>query len=182
MRNAFNFQRWIDAHLDELKPPVANRHLFDEETDMVVMVIGGPNKRTDFHDDPVGEFFYQVRGEMELRIVENGEQYAVPIREGEVFYLPPHVRHSPQRPIPGSIGLVLEGNRGPQDEDAFEWYCFRCNTMVHRVEVIIQDITKDLPPLFEAFYQDEDARRCPSCGAIHPGRDVPDGWVELTAA
>ena len=106
-RAAFNIQKWIDANQKYLKPPVGNRHLFDEETNMIIMVVGGPNKRTDFHDDPVDEFFYQLKGDMLLKISENGEFYDVPIREGEVFYLPPHIRHSPQRPIEGSIGSFL---------------------------------------------------------------------------
>ena len=68
---------------------------------MVIMIVGGPNSRVDFHDDPVEEFFYQLRGDMCLKIAEDGKIYDVPIREGEVFVLPPHVRHSPQRPVPG---------------------------------------------------------------------------------
>lgn len=177
--SAFNFQRWIDENARFLKPPVGNRHLFDEKTDMVVMVIGGPNQRTDYHDDPVGEFFYQVRGQMTLKVLEGGRFYDVPIREGEVFYLPPHVRHSPQRPMPGSVGLVLEGNRAPDQPDGFEWYCFDCNALVHRVELVIRDIVKDLPPLFGAFFESEAARRCGDCGALHPGKEVPEGWVKL---
>ena len=181
MDRPFNFERWIDDNAPFLEPPVGNRHLFDTETDMVVMVIGGPNARTDFHDDPVGEFFYQVRGDMLLKIMDGGKCRDVPIRAGEVFYLPPHVRHSPQRPQPGSVGLVVEGNRRPGDVDGFEWYCFACGALVHRVELVIEDIVKDLPPLFERFYASPDARRCVTCGAVHPGKDAPDRWVRLDA-
>ena len=103
----------------------------------------------------------------------------IPIREGEVFLLPPHVRHSPQRPVPGSVGLVVEGTRGPTHWDGFEWYCFDCGALVHRVEVQVTDIVKDLPPLFDAFYGDAEKRRCGRCGAVHPGREPPAGWVTL---
>lgn len=179
MQQPFNFQRWIEENRRHLQPPVANRHLFDTSTDMVVMVIGGPNGRTDFHDDPVGEFFYQVQGDMLLKVVEDGVFRDIPIREGEVFYLPPHVRHSPQRPQPGSIGLVLEGNRGEDNPDGFEWYCFNCGALVYRIEKVIKDIVGDLPPLYDRFYANEEARRCGQCGEVHPGKEVPQGWVEL---
>lgn len=178
-RTAFNFQNWIDENAHMLKPPVANKQLFDVKTEMIVMIVGGPNTRVDFHDDPVEEFFYQVKGDMVLKLAENGEIFDVPIREGEVFFLPPHVRHSPQRPVPGSIGLVVEGTRREQDLDGFEWFCFNCGEKVHRVEVKVTDIVKDLPPLFDAFYADKDQRCCPSCGIVHPGKQPPEGWARV---
>ena len=179
MQKPFNFQRWIDAHREFLQPPVGNRRLFDNDTDMVVMVIGGPNQRTDYHDDPVGEFFFQVHGDMLLKVNDGGTFLDVPIRAGEVFYLPPHVRRSPQRPQPGSIGLVVEGTRRSDDIDGFEWFCFNCGELLHRVELIISDIAQDLPPLFEQFYTNDDARCCGKCGEVHPGRQAPDGWVRI---
>lgn len=175
----FNFKGWIERNKDQLKPPVANKQLFDQQTGMVVMIVGGPNLRVDFHDDPVEEFFYQLKGDMVLKIAENGEIYDVPIREGDVFILPPHVRHSPQRPVPGSIGLVVEGTRSPQNQDGFEWFCFNCGAMVHRVQLTITDIVKDLPPLFEAFYNSTDNRTCDKCGTVHPGKQPPQGWVNI---
>ena len=106
---AFNFKKWIDENEHLLKPPVGNKKVF-EDGDMTVQVVGGPNERADYHDDPVEEFFYQLKGNMVLKVGDNGNFYDVPIREGEVFLLPPHVRHSPQRPA-GSIGLVVEPKR-----------------------------------------------------------------------
>ena len=124
------------------------------------------------------EFFYQLKGDMLLKVVDNGDFYDVPIREGEIFLLPAHVRHSPQRPQEGSVGLVVEAAR-PHEHDAFEWYCFECQALVHRIEVKVQHLVKDLPPLYEAFYADEKARKCRNCGAIHPGKKPPAGWVKL---
>jgi 3-hydroxyanthranilate 3,4-dioxygenase len=94
---AFNFQKWIAENQHLLKPPVSNKKVF-EDGEMTVQVVGGPNERTDYHDDPVEEFFYQLKGDMVLKVVDDGKFYDVPIREGEVFLLPPHVPHSPQRP------------------------------------------------------------------------------------
>ena len=102
----------------------------------------------------------------------------MPIREGEVFLLPPHVPHSPQRPQEGSVGLVVEAAR-PHELDAFNWYCFECGNLVHRIEVKVQHLVKDLPPLYEAFYADTDARTCKKCGAVHPGKKPPAGWVKI---
>ena len=172
---AFNFQKWIAENEQFLKPPVSNKQLFDHPTGMTVMIVGGPNARVDFHDDPVEEFFYQLKGDMVLKVADNGNFYDVPIRQGDVFLLPAHVRHSPQRPA-GSIGLVVEAAR-PHERDAFEWYCFECGALVHRIEVKVQHLVKDLPPLYESFYHDEAARKCKQCGAVHPGKKPPPGWA-----
>lgn len=177
---AFNFQKWIDEHKHLLKPPVGNKMVF-EQSGLMVTVVGGPNKRTDYHDDPVEEFFYQLKGDMLLKIHDTatGEFYDVPIREGDVFLLPAHMRHSPQRPQEGSIGLVIEPARPAGALDAIEWYCFECQHLVHRSELALVSIVEDLPPVYRAFYDSEEARTCPNCGAIHPGKEPPEGWVSL---
>ena len=180
LRQPFNVAHWIDEHSHLLKPPVGNKAVF-EDADMVVQVVGGPNQRVDFHDDPGEEFFYQLRGDMVLKLAEAGRTYDVPIREGEVFLLPAHLRHSPQRPIAGSVGLVVENARRLGDKDGFEWFCFDCGALVHRVEIALADIVKDLPPLFAAFYADESARRCKECGNLHPGKEPPPGWAVIPA-
>jgi 3-hydroxyanthranilate 3,4-dioxygenase len=165
---AFNFQKWIDDNAHLLKPPVSNQRMF-EHADMIVMVVGGPNMRTDFHDDPVEEFFYQLKGDMVLRIIDDGKPKDVPIREGDVLLLPPHVRHSPQRPA-DTVGLVIERKRPMGEVDAFEWYCEECNALVHRREVQLMSLVDDLPPVFEEYYGDPEARVCPACGHQNPGR------------
>ena len=164
---AFNFSDWIDRHAHLLKPPVGNQLVFEEAGDLIVQVIGGPNARTDYHDDPYEEFFYQLRGNMVLRVIEGGRARDLPIREGEILLLPGRVRHSPQRPA-GSVGLVVEKMRPAGVLDGFEWYCPACAALVHRVEVNVKDIVADLPPLFEAFYAGK--RECMKCGQIHPGK------------
>jgi 3-hydroxyanthranilate 3,4-dioxygenase len=176
--SAFNFQKWIEEHKHLLKPPVGNQQVW-EDADLMVTVVGGPNKRTDYHDDPVEEFFYQLKGDMVLKLFDEGEFYDVPIREGEIFLLPPHVRHSPQRPQEGSIGLVIEPKRPQGAHDAIEWFCFGCGTKVHRAELILESIVRDLPPVYEQFYASAEARTCPSCGEVHPGKEPPEGWVTL---
>ncbi|MGD9480364.1 3-hydroxyanthranilate 3,4-dioxygenase [Shinella sp. G-2] len=175
---AFNLQKWIDEHKHLLKPPVGNQQIW-KDADLMVTIVGGPNKRTDYHDDPVEEFFYQLKGDMVLKLYDGKEFYDVPIREGDIFLLPPHVRHSPQRPMGGSIGLVIEPTRPEGLLDAVEWYCFECTELVHRAEVDLESIVDDLPPIYKAFYADEKLRTCPKCGTVHPGKSPPEGWVTL---
>jgi 3-hydroxyanthranilate 3,4-dioxygenase len=167
--SAFNFSRWIDEHAHLLKPPVGNQMVFEQAEDLIVQVIGGPNVRTDYHDDPYEEFFHQLRGDIVLKVIEEGRARDVPIRQGEILLVPGHVRHSPQRPA-GSVGLVVERVRPRGVSDGFEWYCGHCHVLLHRVEINVQNIVADLPPLFEAFYSSEKKRTCRACGRLHPGK------------
>ncbi|GAA2444811.1 3-hydroxyanthranilate 3,4-dioxygenase [Actinomadura vinacea] len=171
--HSFNFSRWIDEHRDLLRPPVGNVQVW-QDAGMIVMVVGGPNQRTDFHDDPIEEFFYQLKGNMVLRVMEEEGKppVDVQINEGDVFLLPPHVRHSPQRPEPGSIGLVVEVARPEGVQEAFEWYCLECHNLVHRAELQVRSIVDDLPPVFQGFYDGD--RTCGECGAVHPGKEWPE--------
>jgi 3-hydroxyanthranilate 3,4-dioxygenase len=168
----FNFPKWIDENAHLLKPPVGNQQVW-KDADLMVTVVGGPNHRTDYHDDPLEEFFYQIRGNAYLNLWIGGKRERVDLKEGDVFLLPAHLRHSPQRPEAGSACLVVERQRPAGAIDGFEWYCDGeggCGHLVHRVEVQLKNIVTDLPPLFEAFYRNEDSRRCPRCGKVHPGK------------
>ena len=111
MRKPLNFNRWIDEHQHLLRPPVGNQQIW-KDSDMIVTVVGGPNQRTDFHDDPFEEYFHQFRGNAHLLIADRGKFERVDLREGDIFLLPAHVRHSPQRPEAGSVCLVIERTRG----------------------------------------------------------------------
>jgi 3-hydroxyanthranilate 3,4-dioxygenase len=164
-----NFGRWIEEHRDLLKPPVGNAQIWSD-ADFIVTIVGGPNARTDYHDDPFEEFFYQISGDIVLRVIDEDTPRDIPIRAGDIFLLPPHVRHSPQRPMAGSVGLVIERQRPAGFIDGFEWYCPACNALVHRVEVQLRSIVDDLPPLFEQFYSSADKRTCRQCGKVHPGK------------
>jgi 3-hydroxyanthranilate 3,4-dioxygenase len=176
-----NLHAWIDEHADLLKPPVGNAQIW-HDTDFIVTVVGGPNQRTDYHDDPCEEFFYQLRGDMVLRLWQDGGPRDIAIREGDIFLLPPHVRHSPQRPVVGSVGLVVERKRPPGLVDAFEWYCPRCASLIWRGEVQLTSLVDDLPKMFDAFYGDTEARTCPGCSWVHPGRGAfPDPPLDPAA-
>ncbi|QOT77465.1 3-hydroxyanthranilate 3,4-dioxygenase [Cupriavidus basilensis] len=164
-----NFPRWLDEHAHLLKPPVGNQQVW-QDADTIVTVVGGPNQRTDFHDDPLEEFFYQFKGNAWLDIMDRGKRERVDLKEGDIFLLPAHVRHSPQRPEADSRCLVIERQRPEGVVDGFEWYCPTCSALVHRVEVQLKSIVTDLPPLFAGFYDNAALRRCGQCGTVHPGR------------
>ena len=125
---AFNLHAWIDQHRHLLKPPVGNKVIYDG--DFIVMVVGGPNARTDYHWDEGPEWFYQLEGEMVLRIQEDGAVRDIPIRAGETFLLPPRVPHSPQRG-PDTIGLVVERRRPQGEPEHLIFFCEKCNTLVY---------------------------------------------------
>jgi 3-hydroxyanthranilate 3,4-dioxygenase len=160
-----DLQRWIDEHRHLLKPPVGNKCIVDG--DFIVMIVGGPNARTDYHLDEGPEFFYQLEGEMVLKVQDEGVQRDIPIRAGEVFYLPPRVPHSPQR-MAGGIGLVVERKRLPHERDGLMWFCERCNTKLYEEFFVLGNIETDFPAVFERFYRDREKRTCRSCGLLNP--------------
>jgi 3-hydroxyanthranilate 3,4-dioxygenase len=174
-----DFRQWIAEHRHLLKPPVGNKCIVDG--DFIIMVVGGPNARTDYHVDEGPEFFHQLEGEMVLRIQEDGVARDIPIRAGEIFYLPPRVPHSPQR-MPDSIGLVIERRRLAGEKDGLQWYCERCNHKLYEEYFQLQDIETDFPPVFERFYRSIDLRTCPDCGHLNPrpGRYENDGKPDPT--
>lgn len=160
-----NLQRWIDEHRHLLKPPVGNKCIVDG--DFIIMIVGGPNSRSDYHHDEGPEFFHQLEGEMVLKIQEDGKARDIPIRAGEVFYLPPNVPHSPQRGA-NSIGLVIERRRLGHEKDGLSWYCQQCNTKLYEEFFTLDSIESDFPPVFERFHGSLDARTCSHCGTVHP--------------
>lgn len=167
--NPFQLNQWISDNADKLKPPLGAETLW-KDTDLMVTIVGGPNKRTDFHIDPFEEFFLQIKGDITLRIQEHGEARDVIVREGDVFMLPPYVPHAPMRPA-GTVGLIAERKRHDNDPaDAFAWYCEKCNHELFRKEAFIDVLERDMPPVFEAYYGDPSNQICDACGHVNPGR------------
>jgi 3-hydroxyanthranilate 3,4-dioxygenase len=178
----FNFQRWLDKHADRLQPPVGNQQVW-ADADFMVTVVGGPNARSDFHDDPLEEFFWQFKGNAHLLVWDRGRYERVDLLEGDVFLMAPHVLHSPQRPEPGSRCLVVERQRPAGLTDAFQWHCAACGSLVTRAELQLADIVADLPAAYERFYASSDAARtCPQCATVHPGRDHRAWHAALAAS
>ena len=160
---AFNFRQWIDENRHVLKPPVGNKRVF-RDSEFIIMVVGGPNARKDYHVDPAEEFFYQLEGDIVLKTMQEGRAVDVPIREGEILLLPPRVPHSPQR-VANSVGLVIERERRPGELDGFQWYCERCSNLLYEEFLPMTDIEK-LADIFEGFYANPERRTCKRCGAV----------------
>ena len=159
-----NLKAWIEEHRALLKPPVGNKMIW-QDSEFMVMAVGGPNQRKDFHVEEGEEFFYQVEGDITLRIIEDGKVRDIPIREGEMFLLPPRIPHSPQRPA-GTIGLVIERRRAGAEEDHLRWFCEKCGEMLYDANFQLVDLGKQLKPIIEQFYSDESLRTCKKCGHV----------------
>jgi 3-hydroxyanthranilate 3,4-dioxygenase len=161
---AFNLQRWIDEHRHLLQPPVGNKRVF-RDGDFIIMVVGGPNARQDYHVDPGQEFFYQLEGDMLLKTMQDGRAVDVPIRQGEVLLIPSRLPHSPQRRA-NTVGLVIERQRRPGELDGFRWYCETCGNLLYEEFFELTDIEKQFPPVFERFYASRERRTCTRCGTV----------------
>jgi len=159
-----SLQRWIDANRELLRPPVGNKVIYGDG-DFIVMAVGGPNARKDFHVDPADEFFYQIEGEMVLRVFEDGRLLDVPIRAGQMLLLPPQVPHSPQR-CAHSVGLVVERRRRPGELDGLQWYCEHCQRLLYQEFFPLTDIERQFPPVFERFFGNPALHTCRHCRTV----------------
>ncbi len=160
-----NFKKWIEDNRHFLKPPVGNKLVW-EDRDFVIMVVGGPNCRTDYHINSGEEFFYQLEGDIHLRVLRDGMPVVIPICEGDIFLLPSNVPHSPQRPA-NTVGLVIEHRRLEHEKDGFLWICEGCNEKLYEEYIVLKNIVKDLPPVFERFYSNPLNTTCKKCGKSH---------------
>ncbi|MGH7658184.1 MAG: 3-hydroxyanthranilate 3,4-dioxygenase, partial [Gemmatimonadales bacterium] len=147
-----------------LKPPVGNKMIWND-SEFMVMVVGGPNQRKDFHVEDGDEFFYQIEGDITLRIREGGEVRDIPIRQGEMFLLPAGIPHSPQRPA-NTVGLVIERQRKTGERDHLRWYCDKCGEVLYDSDFQLEDLGKQLKPIIQDFYADESSRTCANCGHV----------------
>lgn len=160
----FNLQKWIDENRDLLKPPVNNKVLYKEAGDFIVMIVGGPNARKDYHFNESEELFYQLEGDMTVKVQLEGKAQEVQIKEGEMFLLPSNIPHNPIRPA-GTIGLVVERVRKGTDlSDGLMWFCDKCNHKLHEYRFPLADVEKDFLSRFKEFYTSKELRTCDACG------------------
>ncbi|MBF9253232.1 3-hydroxyanthranilate 3,4-dioxygenase [Pontibacter sp. 172403-2] len=165
LQRPFNFKKWIDENRHLLKPPVGNQQVYKGNDDFIVMVVGGPNARKDYHYDEGEEFFYQLEGDIVLKVIEDGKPVDIPIREGEIFLLPARTPHSPQRPA-NTVGLVMERYRKEGELDGFLWFCENCGNKLYEEYAEVTDIVKQLPVIMNNFWQSEEHRTCSNCGTV----------------
>lgn len=166
MGKPFNLRQWVDDNRHLFKPPVGNKQVYLENEDFIVMVVGGPNGRKDYHFEDGEELFYQLEGDITLKIInEDGEREDIQIREGDMFLLPPRIPHSPQRPA-NTIGVVIERYRHEGELDKLMWFCEKCDNKLHEATFEMSDIVNQLPPVMNAFMDSEEKRTCDNCGTV----------------
>lgn len=165
IKRPFNLQKWIEENRNLLKPPVGNKNLYKEAGDYIVMIVGGPNARKDYHYNETEELFYQLEGDIEVIIQEEGKAVRIPINEGEMYLHPAKVPHSPIRPE-NTVGLVIERKREKSHTDGLMWFCDNCNNKLHDTYFHLTDVEKDFQPRFREFFNSEELRTCDNCGHL----------------
>lgn len=166
MKAPFNLFKWIEENRDLLKPPVGNKNLYKEAGDYIVMIVGGPNARKDYHYNESEELFFQLEGDILVKIQEDGKSKDVHIKEGEMFLLPAKVPHSPIRGE-NTVGLVIERVRKGTDlMDGLMWFCDNCNAPLKSYKFKLDNIERDFLPRFKEFYGSIENRTCSSCGTV----------------
>jgi len=164
LNTPFNLKQWIDENRELLKPPVGNKNLYINSGNFIVMVVGGPNARKDYHYNETEEFFFQLEGTIQVAIQTEKGKEMITLNEGDVFLLPAKVPHSPVR-SEGSVGLVVETKReGQNTKDGLLWFCEDCNEKLYEVYFELNNIETDFLPHFKHFYQSETLRTCKNCG------------------
>lgn len=162
----FNLTAWIESNRDLLKPPVGNKNLYVESGDYIVMIVAGPNARKDYHYNETEELFYQLEGNITVRIQEDGQAVDMELGPGDMYLHPAKVPHSPMREA-GSLGLVIERKRADSEmKDGLMWFCDACNGPLHETFFKLENIEKDFIPRFREFYSNESLRTCAACGEV----------------
>lgn len=162
----FNLLKWVEDNRDLLKPPVGNKNLYKDAGDYIVMIVAGPNARKDYHYNETEELFYQLEGNIEVHIQENGKKKTMKLGPGDMYLHPAKVPHSPVR-HKESIGLVIERKRADMGvDDGLLWYCDNCNHKLYEAYFTLNNIEKDFLEHFKVFYASEKHRTCDNCGTI----------------
>jgi 3-hydroxyanthranilate 3,4-dioxygenase len=165
IRKPFNLKNWIEENRHLLKPPVGNQQVYKGNDDFIVMVVGGPNARKDFHYNEGEELFYQLEGTIDLQIINEGKLEHITLSDGDMYLLPPRVPHSPRRPA-NTVGLVIEKYRKPDEKDGFMWFCESCSNKLYEEFVQVSDIVKQLPEVMNRFYTSNELCTCSKCGSV----------------
>lgn len=162
----FNLSKWIEENRDLLKPPVGNKNLFVQAGDFIVMIVGGPNARKDYHFNESEELFYQIEGDILVKVQLDGKSKDIHIKEGEIFLLPGNTPHSPIRGE-NTVGLVIEKVRKGTDMiDGLMWFCDNCNHQLKEYKFKLENIETDFQERFRDFYASEENRTCDKCGTV----------------
>lgn len=165
-QKSFNLFQWVEENKHLLKPPVNNKNIYSESSDYIVMVVGGPNARKDFHFNESEELFFQLEGTIHIDIQEDGKRERIILNAGDIYLLPAKTPHSPVR-TENSVGLVVEIKRKKEGaKDGLMWYCDVCNNKLYEVYFELENIETDFLPHFSDFYNSLELRTCKCCGSV----------------
>ncbi|KAK2628348.1 hypothetical protein QTJ16_002994 [Diplocarpon rosae] len=163
-----NIPKWLEENSHLLKPPINNYCVYND--DMTVMIVGGPNARTDYHINTTPEWFYQYRGTMLLKVVDSSSSSPfkdIYIKEGSMFLLPPNTPHNPVR-FANTVGIVLEQPRPEGSVDTLRWYCAKedCRQVVYEESFHCTDLGTQIKSAVEGFKGSDEKRKCKACGTL----------------
>lgn len=144
---------WIEENKTNFQPPVCNKLMHNEQ--LKIFFVGGPNQRSDYHIELGEEFFYQLKGDMCLKVMENGQHKSIHIRQGEAFLLPARIPHSPQRKA-NSIGLVIERRREKNELDALRYYVEGTKFILYERWFHCVDLGTQLVPVIKEFFESQE--------------------------
>ena len=162
----FNLLKWVNDNRDKLKPPVGNQTIYQGNQDFIVMVVGGPNARKDYHINKGEEIFYQLEGTIQVGLQKpDGSFYTAALGPGDMMLVPGDTPHRPMRPV-GTVGLVLERYRSEEEQDGFVWFCENCRHELYRTYIPVKDIVKDLPTVLDQFFSSTELCTCANCGQV----------------
>ncbi|KAM0692716.1 hypothetical protein Q7P36_007271 [Cladosporium allicinum] len=181
LTNPLNIPKWLEANSHLLKPPVNNYLIYNDP--MTVMIVGGPNARTDYHLNSTPEFFYQYKGRMLLKTIEptTNEFKDIYINEGELFLLPGNVPHNPVR-FADTVGVVIEQPRPEGSLDSLMWFCQDCGAKVHQESFHCTDLGTQIKKAVEEFEANQEARKCGKCGEICDVKPKADVMEKMRTA
>ena len=145
------------------------------------MIVGGPNARTDYHINTTPEFFYQYRGRMLLKTVQDEQFKDVYINEGELFLLPGGVPHNPVR-FADTVGVVIEQPRPEGAVDRLRWYCQSCGEKVNEEAFVCTDLGTQIKAAVNEFKADEEKRKCGKCGTVCDVAPTKEKMEEMRTA
>jgi 3-hydroxyanthranilate 3,4-dioxygenase len=166
--SSVDLKRWVNENSHLFRPPYNTNQVLAQHGDFIVMVLHGPNARLDFHIEPGAEFFYQIKGDIELHLKPEGERrQVVAVREGEMFLCPGGLAHSPRR-AGETWGLVIERSRKPDEMEEFAWFCESCDEKVLSRMVTQHEVAAQVGKIYAEFNESPALRTCRRCGYRFP--------------
>jgi len=140
-----------------------------QHDDSLVFLARGREYRSEFHINPSDETMQMIKGEMRLHYrTPEGKEEAAVIPEGAIIYTPAGTPHSPRFPA-DAFALISERKRRGGEFDRFQWYCAKCDNLLHEETFVVHDYAQDpVSKAYKNFFDSEECRTCKRCGAVMP--------------